>query len=231
MCNGGGETELNAVLERCGLSLPAEQVQRLDAYRELLWEWNERLNLTRHLSIEAFVTRDVLDSWQLARQLEPGERILDVGTGGGVPGLMLAILRPDLKVSVCESVAKKAKAVAAMVEQLGLAVPVHATRAEAVLAAETFDTLVARAVGPLDKLLKWLQPHWRRFRRLLLIQGPKWTEQRGRARHLGYLASLELRRLASYTTPGHHAASVVLAIYPRSFADRAVPIQSKQRHD
>jgi 16S rRNA G527 N7-methylase RsmG len=69
---------------------------QLDNYRRQLWAWNERLNLTRHTTLEKFVSRDVVDSHQLSNLLQRGERVLDVGTGGGVPGVVLAILRPDL---------------------------------------------------------------------------------------------------------------------------------------
>jgi 16S rRNA (guanine527-N7)-methyltransferase len=87
-------------------------------------------------------------------------------------------------------------------------------RSESLLADRRFDTAVARAVGPLWKILKSLQPHWDRLGRLLLIKGPKWTEERGEARHRGYLATLELRRLAAYPTPGHYGENVILTIYP-----------------
>ena len=105
-----------------GIALEPAQVELLDRYRRLLWEWNEKMNLTRHTTMEKFVTRDVVDSLQLAQLLEQGERVLDVGTGGGVPGVILAIVRPDLKVSLCESTQKKARAVEEMVAELGLPV-------------------------------------------------------------------------------------------------------------
>jgi 16S rRNA (guanine527-N7)-methyltransferase len=214
MSHPENDVDLASELHRHGLSLPADQLAVLDRYRQLLWSWNERLNLTRHVTLESFVTRDVLDSLQLAPLLRPGERILDVGTGGGVPGIILAIVRPDLEVSLCESVGKKAAAVAAMVQELALPVRVYDGRVQDVLATTNFDTLIARAVGPLWKVLKWLKPHWGRFGRLLLFKGPKWVEERGEARHRGYLGTLELRRLASYPTPGHYGESVILAIAP-----------------
>src|SRR4029453_17337716 len=88
---------LDELLAAEGIRLKPEQVDQLDLYRRLLWSWNERMNLTRHTTLEKFVTRDVIDSQQLAALLRRGERVLDVGTGGGVPGVILAILRPDLK--------------------------------------------------------------------------------------------------------------------------------------
>ena len=189
-----------------------EQIELLDRYRRLLWSWNERMNLTRHTTLEKFAGRDVVDSYELSKLLERGERVMDVGTGGGVPGVVVAILRPDLSVSLCESTQKKARAVEAIVAELGLPIRVYPNRAEEVLEITTFDTLVARALAPLSKVLRWLQPHWDAFDRLLLIKGRSWVEERGEARHLGLMRGLELRKAASYETPGSGAESVILSI-------------------
>lgn len=207
------EPTLAEALAAEGITLEPAQIERLDHYRRLLWQWNERMNLTRHTTLEKFVARDVVDSLQLAALLEPGERVLDVGTGGGVPGVILAIARPDLKVSLCESTGKKARAVEAMVGELELPTTVYAARVEEVLELTTFDTLVARALASLAKVLGWLQPHWEAFDRLLLVKGPSWIEERGEARHRGLLHGLELRKAATYQTPRTNAESVILKIW------------------
>ena len=203
---------LAEALADAGIELPAGQIERLDAYRELLWAWNERMNLTRHTTLQKFATRDVADSLELAKLLDRGERVLDVGSGGGVPGIVIAIVRPDLRVSLCESVKKKAAALAEMVEQLGLETPVYPSRVEDLLEATTFDTLVARAVAPMRKMLWWLQDRWGTFDRLLLIKGRSWVDERGEARHHGLLKDLELRRAAEYVTPRTDAVSVILSV-------------------
>jgi 16S rRNA (guanine527-N7)-methyltransferase len=182
----------------------------------VLWEWNEKLNLTRHTDYDKFVSRDVIDSAQAAVLLEAGESVLDVGSGGGVPGVILAILRPDVQVTLSESVRKKADALRAMVEQLQLDIPVLAERAEEVLESRAFDVVIARAVGPMEKMLPWLEGHWDHVGRLLLIKGPKWPEERGAARHRGLLHGLELRKVAEYTMPGTDSKSVILKLWPKA---------------
>jgi 16S rRNA (guanine527-N7)-methyltransferase len=203
---------LGELLATFGIDLGPEQVDLLDRYRQLLWSWNERLNLTRHTTLEKFVGRDVLDSNELSKLLEHGERVLDVGTGGGVPGVVIAILRPDLTISLCESTQKKARAVEAIVQELGLPIRVYPNRAEEVLEITTFDTLIARALAPLPKILRWLSPHWDAFDRLLLIKGRSWVDERNDARVAGLLRDLDLRKPASYTTPGNDAESVILSL-------------------
>ncbi len=208
----GSTDTLTAALARHGIDLEPDQVELLDRYARLLWEYNERLNLTRHTDYERFVARDLRDVMALAELLEAGERVLDLGTGGGVPGVPLAIVRPDITVSLCESVGKKARAVAEIVAALGLPIAVHNLRAEQVVEDEEVDTIVARAVGPLEKILTWMAPHWDRFNRLLLVKGPSWTDERQAARHRGLLRGLELRRKSSYPLAGTEAEGVILEV-------------------
>ena len=201
------------MLSELGIELDGPRLELLDRYRRLLWSWNEKMNLTRHTTLEKFVSRDVVDSHQLAELLEPGERVLDVGTGGGVPGVVMAILRPDLAVSLSESTSKKARAVEAIVAELGLSTTVYACRAEEVLETATFDTLVGRAVASLRKVLSWLAPHWDAFDQLLLVKGPSWVEERGEARHRGLLHGLELRKASTYQARQTGAESVILRLW------------------
>lgn len=213
---------LAAALAAHGIALEAAQVELLDRYRAALWRWNEQLNLTRHLTLEKFVGRDVVDSLELAKLIEPRRRVLDVGSGGGVPGLVMAICRPDLRLAVCESMQKKARVLEAMVEELSLPVEVFGCRAEELLGLRTFDVVVARAVAPMHKVLTWLAPHWAAFDELLLIKGRSWADERGEARHRGLLKRLELRKAAVYVMPGpagETGESVVLSIRPRGARD------------
>ena len=209
------DESLAAALVRYGVALPAPQVVLLEQYCRRLWDWNAKLNLTRHTDYDKFVSRDLVDSLQISRLLESGRSVLDVGTGGGVPGVVLAVLRPDLRISLCESVGKKAHAVEDIVRGLGLAVPVYRERAEKVVEQTRFDVLVARAVGPLWKICKWFQPHWHQFGFLLAVKGPRWVEERGEARHRGLLGSVELRKAAGYQMPGTDSESVILKLWAK----------------
>lgn len=203
---------LEEALQKFSLEVPADQLQQLERYCQLLWDWNTRLNLTRHTDFDLFVSRDLLDTLQLASHLRADTDVLDVGTGGGVPGILLAILRPDLRVSLAESVGKKARAVDDIVGQLDLPVPVYAARAENLLEDFRFDTLVARAVGPLWKMMKWFEDHWASIGELLLIKGPGWIDERAEARHRGWTKQVALRKIASYPTPGRDQDSVILRL-------------------
>ncbi len=207
---------LAAALAQQGIALEPSQVELLDRYRAALWRWNEQINLTRHTTLEKFVGRDVVDSLELAKLIAPKRRVLDIGSGGGVPGVVMAICRPDLRMTLCESTQKKARVLESIVDELGLPAEAFGCRAEELLALRTFDVAVARAVAPLAKILIWLAPHWGAVDELLLVKGRSWIDERGEARHLGLLKRLELRKAAVYPMPGIEGGeSVILRIRPK----------------
>ena len=206
--------------ERLGITVPSEAIQRLAAPAASLWSWNERLNLTRHTDAALFVSRDLADAAAIAPHLANGERVLDVGTGGGVPGVILAILRPDLRVELADSVAKKARAVRGILDEIRLPLPVHEAAAQAVVAdadaaGNRFDTLVVRAVAPLVKLLGWFEPICDAYGRMLVIKGPRWEEEKGEARHKGFGKKVSIRRIAAWPIRGSDNESVLLEIRRR----------------
>lgn len=209
-------TTLAEALQQHEISVSSEHLQQLDRYCQLLWEWNEKLNLTRHLDYDTFVVRDVVDSLQLAECLGAGEKVLDIGSGGGVPGMLMAILRPDVSITLSDSMEKKTKALSDMVEQLDLPAKVLTSRVQDLFPKHRFDTLIARAVGPTAKILRWLEPHWTSFDRLLLIKGPRWVEERKEARHRGLLNGIALRRIKSYPMAGTESESVILSLRQES---------------
>jgi 16S rRNA (guanine527-N7)-methyltransferase len=204
---------LQQAAERYGIVVPDPGVfQGLEAYCQELWQWNEKINLTRHTNFDLFARRDLLDTVKLAQHIPQEHDILDIGTGGGVPGLVLAILRPDLQVSVCESVGKKATVVQQIVDKLELPIAVYPQRVQLVLEDLRFHELVTRATGSIAQLLTWTSDHWISFDRLLAIKGPRWVEERGEARHRGLMNGIDLRCLETYPMPETQSESCILSL-------------------
>ena len=209
-------SELVETLNRYGVVLDENFHPALVRYCTLLWKWNSRLNLTRHTDYDAFVTRDLIDTLRLSQHLPASEEspltLLDVGSGGGVPGIPLAITRPELHITLAESVRKKANALSTIVRKMKLEVDVHAGRAEELLKKHSFDVLTVRAVASLRKLLFWFQQNKGDFERMLLIKGPRYSAEVEEAAEAGLLDDVHLELVDSYPTPGHDNESVILSL-------------------
>ena len=133
-------------------AVPADTRARLLAYLDFLAEWNRHTNLTAVREPAAMVTRHLLDSLVLLPHLV-GTRLADLGSGAGLPGIPLALARPDLEVTLVDSNGKKARFLRAAVAELGLRAEVAQTRVETL--AGSFDTLTARAFTSLANMLRW----------------------------------------------------------------------------
>ena len=135
--------------------LQKEQFQQLDS---LYHEWNEKINVISRKDIDALYTKHVLHSLGLAKiqSFEPGTFILDVGTGGGFPGIPLAILFPETRFYLIDVIAKKIKVVQAVADALGLKnVKAEQIRDENVKG--DFDFIVSRAVTNMPDFVSWVK--------------------------------------------------------------------------
>lgn len=174
---------------RANRTLTAEQHQRLCRYLDLLLEANQRMNLTRIVDRESAEVQHVGDALTLLKYLpQTNAQVADVGSGGGVPGLPLAIVLPDVQFVLFESTKKKAVFLDGAARELGLAnVRISDLRAEDAgrdpKFRETFDVVVARAVGTMNWLAEWCLPLVRKGGVLLAMKGPKALEELPPAEH------------------------------------------------
>ncbi len=207
--------EISELIERFELEIDSACHEQLSVYCHSVWQFNKQLNLTRHTDYEKFVTRDLLDSWQVSLLLKENEEVLDVGTGGGVPGLVLKVIRPDLQITCAESVKKKAAALAQIAEAAQIDVAIYDTRAESLLEDFRFDAVTARAVGPLWKICTWFEGHWVSMGRLLAIKGPKWIEEKAEAEERGVLGQVDMKVVSEYPTPQTEWQSTILKLWAK----------------
>lgn len=141
-------------------SLSPLQAERFGALKALYDDWNSKINVISRKDMDSFYEHHVLHSLALAIPLQimllPGDRILDLGTGGGFPGIPLAIMFENCEFVLCDSVNKKTKVASEVAKALDLGnVTVVNDRAENLPG--SFDYVVSRAVTSLDKMLPWIK--------------------------------------------------------------------------
>jgi len=132
-----------------------EQFQKLDF---LYHDWNEKINVISRKDIDALYTKHILHSLGIAKimKFEPGTFVLDVGTGGGFPGIPLAILFPETRFYLIDVIAKKIKVVQGVVDALELK-NVKAEQKRAELVKGDFDFIVSRAVTNMPDFVSWVK--------------------------------------------------------------------------
>ena len=136
--------------------LTEQQKKQFIQLQDLYSYWNERINVVSRKDIDQLATRHVLHSLAIAKVISfcPGTKILDIGTGGGFPGIPLAILFPEVKFHLVDSIAKKINVVNEVADGIGL-VNCKAEQLRAEKAPGYFDFIVSRAVAPVSKLFMW----------------------------------------------------------------------------
>ncbi len=220
---------LQAGLERLGVAADGVTLDRLARYHALLTEWNARIDLTAVLDPEEMVDRHYLDSAApLALGLIPqGARVIDVGTGAGLPGIPLCILRPDLRVTLLDAQRKRVTFLQAAIEALDL--PAQAVHMRAEDAArdearrEAYDVAVSRAVAATPTLLELTLPFVRVGGRAIAWKGPGLQAELEQARRAAHLLGGALEGVLDAPVPGRDWQHVLLVCAKRQKTARQYP--------
>ena len=136
------------------------QTKQFEALGELYKEWNQKINVISRKDIDGIYEKHILHSLSIAAvfNFSPGLEIVDIGTGGGFPGVPLAIFFPDVKFHLVDSIGKKLKVIESIKEAIDLKnITTQHARAEEIKNRK-FDFAVSRAVAPLKELLSWSKP-------------------------------------------------------------------------
>ena len=180
LANQNIEPLLHKLLQEGDISPSGELITNLRVYLEELYSWNQHINLTGLKTMEEMAIKHVGDTLALIQSLPEGiHHVLDIGTGAGVPGLVLKLFRPDLEIVLVDAIRKKVSFLNTMIAKFGLTgiwaehcrvspedIPRHSPQ-------EGFDIIVSQAVGPLDELARMARPLMSANGLVISMKGPK----------------------------------------------------------
>lgn len=153
------------IIENCKDFCPLDEtaVKRLEKYADLLVEWNEKINLTAIVDPEGIAVKHFLDCLMIFKYIDipKGASVIDIGTGAGFPGVVIKIARPDIKLTLMDSLQKRINFLDTLCSELGLEVTTVHSRAEDITPKqrEGYDFAVARAVANMRVLTEYCLPY------------------------------------------------------------------------
>jgi len=188
-------TKLEQALEQLSLSLSEAQVQALLAYLSLMQKWNQTYNLTAIRDPEEMLVKHIIDSLAVVPYVD-SERLIDVGTGGGLPGVVLAIVFPERQIDLLDSNHKKTRFLVQVKGVLGLQnTQVIHSRVEQYQPESLYDGVISRAFASIEDMVHWTQH--------LLQPDGVWWAMKGQkeAEDLTQLHSVKVESVMPLTVP------------------------------
>lgn len=149
---------MHSIITKHFPDLTDEQLEHFKKIADVYKDWNQKINVVSRKDIDEIYTRHVLHSLGIAKiqRFKPGSHILDVGTGGGFPGIPLAILHPETNFTLVDSIGKKIKVVEEVVQALDLK-NVKTVNARVETIEQQFDFIVSRAVAAMPTFVHWVK--------------------------------------------------------------------------
>lgn len=211
------EKYLMEAARRMGIGMSEAQAQAFCRYHALLTAANREMNLTRVSDdMREACDRNYLDSLTLLRHLGDAKSLIDVGSGAGFPGVPLAIMRPDIEITLLDSLAKRVDFLSDVIGTLGLnARAVHLRcedAAKQILYRDCFDAATARAVASMDVLSEWLLPFVKVGGHMLALKGPSAEEECEAAAFALESLNGQLAYIADADIPGRDWAHKIVCI-------------------
>lgn len=193
---------------RAAEALFGPRLGEAERYAQILAGAGVERGLLGPREVDRLWDRHILNSAAVAELLDPGDRIADIGSGAGLPGIPLALARPDLRLTLIEPLLRRSDFLREVVDDLGLEITIVRGRAEDRSVRQQvgeMDAVVSRAVASLDKLTKWSMPLLRRGGRMVAIKGERAEEEiREHRRVMASLGAVDVRVMrcgADYLDP------------------------------
>ncbi len=180
--------DLKQKLNEFNIEISDNQLEKFDKYMQLLLEWNEKINLTAIIEPDEVKIKHFLDSLTVLEYINDEDKVIDIGTGAGFPGIPLKIMKPNAKITLLDSLNKRINFLNLVIEELGLKniEAIHGRAEEFArnkLYREKYDVAVSRAVANLSTLTEYMLPFVKVGGRCICMKGANLKEELDKAKN------------------------------------------------
>ena len=199
--------KLTEKLRKIQIDISDIQIKQFYDYMNLLIEWNKKINLTAIIEPDEIILKHFIDSLTINNEIKKGDKIADIGTGAGFPGIPIKILNPENEVVLIDSLNKRLIFLDEVINKLGLKniSTVHA-RAEEIghnkMYREQFDIVTSRAVAKLNVLLEYMKPLTKIGGKCICLKGPNIEQEISEAKNALEILGGEITKISEITLLG-----------------------------
>lgn len=213
--------EIEEKSSKIDINLDNEICNKLYNYMNLLLEWNEKINLTAITDEKEIILKHFIDSFTINKFINSGDKILDIGTGAGFPGLPIKIIRPEVDVFLMDSLNKRINFLNEVIESLQLKnIEAFHSRAEEMAKnnkfREKFDVVTSRAVAKLNILLEYMLPYTKINGKCLCMKGPNIEEEIKEAEKALKILGGEIEKIEKIILPDSNIERNIIIIRKKS---------------
>ena len=213
--------EIEEKSSKIDINLDNEICNKLYNYMNLLLEWNEKINLTAITDEKEIILKHFIDSFTINKFINSGDKMLDIGTGAGFPGLPIKIIRPEVDVFLMDSLNKRINFLNEVIESLQLKnIEAFHSRAEEMAKnnkfREEFDVVTSRAVAKLNILLEYMLPYTKVNGKCLCMKGPNIEEEIKEAEKALKILGGEIEKIEKIILPDSNIERKIIIIRKKS---------------